>query len=166
VAASLRWLSFNFALALLGQFSLHGAGALLRVHASDAAAASIAHALCPAVPAAPPARRCTGESARRASAHGRVLALETLAAPSVGEAERVEMFLVLLLWRRPVFWPRHGLARLVDIARPPLVGVCRVGLGEGVVVDVPGAPEEGLGARANSHCRVSVRVYVQGSLSC
>ena len=162
VAASLRRLPLNLPLALLGQFPLHRT-ALVRVHAGDAAAPSIAHALRPAVPAASPAGCRTGKSARRTRAHGRVLALETLAAPSVGEAERVEMLFVLLLWWLAVFGPRHGLAGLVDVAGPSLVGVCGVGFGEGVVV-VAGAPEEGLGAGADGHCGVSLRVWVWRSL--
>lgn len=162
VAASLRRLPLDLPLALLGQFALHRT-ALVRVHAGDTATPPIAHALRPAVPAAPPAGRRTGKSARRTRAHGRVLALETLAAPSVGEAERVEMLFVLLLWRLAVFGPRHGLAGLVDVAGPSLVRVCGVGLGEGVVV-VAGAPEEGLGAGADGHCEVSLRVWVWRSL--
>ena len=89
VAASLRRLPLNLPLALLGQFPLHRTTALVRVHAGDTATPSIAHALRSAVPAAPPAGRRTGEPARRTRAHGRVLALETLAAPSIGEAERI-----------------------------------------------------------------------------
>jgi hypothetical protein len=159
VAASLRRLSLNPTLALLRQFSLHRTSALLRIHAGDAATPSIAHALRPAVPAAPPARRRTGESARRASAHGRVLALETLAAPSVGEAERVEVLFVLFLWWLAVFGPGHGLAWLVDVAGPSLMRICRVCFGEAVVV-VAGAPEEGLGTGADGHCGVSLCVWV------
>ena len=150
-------------LALLRQFSLHRTGALLRVDAGNAATPSITHTLRPAVPAAPPARRCTGESARRTSAHGRVLALETLAAPSVGEAERVEMLFVLFLWWLAIFGPRHGLAGLVNVAGPSLVGVCGVCFGKAVVV-VAGAPEEGLGTGADGHCGVSLRVWVWRSL--
>lgn len=163
VAAPLRRLPLNLSLALLGQFPLHRTAALVRVYAGDTATSSIAQALRPAVPAAPPAGRRTGESARRTRAHGRVLALETLAAPSVGEAERVEMLFVLLLWWLAVLGPRHGLAGLVDVAGPSLVGVCGVGFGEGVVV-VPGAPEEGLGTGADGHCGVSLRVWVRRSL--
>lgn len=159
VAASLRRLPLEPALALLGQFPLHRTSALLRIDAGDAATPSIAQALRPAVPAAPPARRGTGKSARRTRAHGRVLALETLAAPSVGEAERVEMLFVLFLWRLAVFGPRHGLAGLVNVAGPSLVGVCGIGFGESVVV-VAGAPEEGLGAGADGHCGLRVRVWV------
>ena len=162
VAASLRRLPLNLPLALLGQFPLHRT-ALVRVHAGDTATPSIAHALRPAVPAAPPAGRRTGKSARRTRAHGRVLALETLAAPSVGEAERVEMLFVLFLWRLAVFGPRHGLAGLVDVAGPSLAGVCGIGFGESVVV-VARAPEEGLGACADGHCGVSLRVWVWRSL--
>jgi len=154
MAASLRRLPFDLALALLRQFPLHRTGALLGINTGDTATPSIAHALRPAVPATPSTRRRTGKSARRASAHGGVLALETLAAPSIGEAERVEMLLVLLLRRRPVFGPRHRLTGLVNIAGPSLVGVCGVGLGEGAVVGIAGAPEEGLGASADGHCRV------------
>jgi len=163
VTASLRRLPLNSMLALLGQFPLHRTSALLRVHAGDTATPSIAQALRPAIPAAPPAGRRTGKSARCTRAHGRVLALETLAAPSVGEAERVQMLFVLLLWWLAVFGPRHGLAGLVDVAGPSLVGVCGVCFGEGVVV-VAGAPEEGLGAGADGHCGVSLRVWVWRSL--
>ena len=163
VAAPLRRLPLNFSLALLRQFPLHRTAALVRVHAGDTATSSVAQALGPAIPAAPPAGRRTGESARRTCAHGRVLALETLAAPSVGEAERVEMLFVLLLWWLAVFGPRHGLAGLVDVAGPSLMGVCGVGLGESVVV-VAGSPEEGLGTSADGHCGVSLRVWVWRSL--
>lgn len=163
MATPLRRLPLDPTLALLRQFSLHRTGALLRVDAGNAATPSITHTLRPAVPAAPPARRCTGESARRTSAHGRVLALETLAAPSVGEAERVEMLFVLFLWWLAIFGPRHGLAGLVNVAGPSLVGVCGVCFGKAVVV-VAGAPEEGLGTGADGHCGVSLRVWVWRSL--
>jgi hypothetical protein len=64
------------------------------------------------------------------------------------------MLLVFLLRWLAVLWPGHGLAGLVDIAGPSLVRVCGVGLGEIVVavVVVAGAPEEGLGFCADSHC--------------
>ena len=163
MAASLRRLPIKPTLAFLRRFSLHRTSALLRVHAGNATTPSIAHALRPAVPTAPPAGRGTGESARRTRAHGRVLALETLAAPSIGEAERVEMLFMLLLRWLAVFGPWHGLAGLVDVAGPSLVRVCGVGLGEGVVV-VAGAPEEGLGASADGHCGVSSWVRVWRSL--
>lgn len=52
--------------------------------------------------------------------HGRVLAVLTLPPRKTGEAvhkvERFEVFLVLLVDRLAVFWFRHGLSRLVDIA--------------------------------------------------
>jgi hypothetical protein len=68
------------------------------------------------------------------------------------------MLFVFFLRRCPVFGPRHGLAGFIDIAGPSLVGVCGVGFGEGVVVGVAGAPEEGLGACADGHCRGDMRV--------
>jgi hypothetical protein len=158
VAAPLRWFPLNLALALLRQLPLHRAR--LRIHTRNTATPSIAHADLPAIPAAPPARRRTGKPARRTSTHGRVLALETLASPSVAEAERVEMLFVLFFRRCPVFGPRHRLTGLVDVAGPSLVGVCGVGLGEGVVVGVAGAPEEGLGTGADGHCRVVLRIWM------
>ena len=70
------------------------------------------------------------------------------------------MLFVFFLGWLPVFGPWHGLARLVDIARPSLVGVCGVGLGESVV-GVARAPEEGLGACAERHCGMGVRPGVE-----
>lgn len=145
--------------ALLGEFSLHRTRALVRVHAGHAPTTPIAHALLPAVPAATPTRCCAGQSAGCSCAHGRVLALEALASPGVGEAEGVEMLFVFLLRWLAVLGPGHGLAGLVDIAGPSLMRVCGVGLGEvvvAVVVDVAGAPEEGLGFCADSHCAMCV----------
>jgi len=66
---------------------------------------------------------------------------------------------MLLLWWLAVLGPRHGLAGLVNITRPSLVGVCGVCLGEGNVgVVVAGAPEEGLGFCANGHCLMCMYV--------
>ena len=149
--------------ALLGEFSLHRTRALVRVHAGHAPTTPIAHALLPAVPAATPTRCCAGQSAGCSCAHGRVLALEALASPGVSEAERVEMLLVFLLRWLAVLGPRHGLAGLVNVAGPSLVGVCGVCFGKAVVV-VAGAPEEGLGTGADGHCGVSLRVWVWRSL--
>lgn len=96
---------------------------LVCVDAGDAAAAGICDALGAAVPTATSAGSRAGQSTGCSGAHGRVLTLEALASPCFCKAEGFEVLFVFLLWWLAVFGPRHGLAGLVDVARPCFVGV-------------------------------------------
>lgn len=104
----------------------------LASHAQEAASSARA-GLLPAVP-----------STRRPCPHGRILTLEALPSPRFCEGEGFELLLVLLLRDCAVFWTRHWLAGLIDIAGPSLaVGGLSGGFGEGgIAVCLVGAGTE------------------------
>lgn len=69
----------------------------------------------------------------RSGSHRTICALEAAPTPGIGEREALKLFGVLFLRNCAIFGPRHGLARLVDIAGPSFgIGGGRIGFRERV----------------------------------